>query len=82
MQDHPCPNCGYCPTCGRGRRVQRPLLPTPVFPPYIPIPTVPDDRPIPITPYDDNTPHWPINPWETTVACVEIGNDPNAFVTN
>lgn len=36
---HPCPNCGYCPCCGRANSAPRPLfVPVPVYPaPYSPV---------------------------------------------
>lgn len=32
-QSHPCPNCGYCPHCGRGGSYYYPhFVPDPVYP--------------------------------------------------
>lgn len=35
---HPCPSCGYCPSCGRRNFGPMPLSPTPWNPPYYPWP--------------------------------------------
>lgn len=43
-----CPNCGYCPCCGRGGYQQAPYWPT--YPP----------NPTPSIPYWPGYPTWPI----------------------
>lgn len=46
MYGHACPNCGYCPACGRSDRYVRPTRPF-VSPRPIGWPPVPD-RPFPL----------------------------------
>lgn len=46
---HPCPNCGYCPCCGRANSAPWPTyIPVPVYPaPYYPAPYYPTTAPAP-----------------------------------